>query len=183
MIYSFTLSQVALVLGLVYLAGHLWTWKNPAMAKHLLQAFPRHYPAGVALMGVATLWFAFLLSTIDLMEYTPHQTKFIFVVLTLGTLTAIYVREFLAVRAFGAILLLLAQVLLDSAFLRDEISRLVVTVTAYVYVMVGLFLIGMPYILRDAVAFVFAHETRAKAFAAGGAAFGLLLVLLALFVY
>jgi hypothetical protein len=138
---------------------------------------------GVVLMAVATLWFAYLLSSIDLMEYTPHRAKFVFVVLALGTLTIIYVREFLTARALGALLLLLTQVLLDSAFPRNETSRLVITTTAYVYAIGGMFLVGMPYLLRDGLAYAFASEKRAKAFAAGGALFGLALILLALFVY
>lgn len=183
MIYSFSLTQVALVLGLFYMVGHGWAWKFPGRSKAFLLAAPRNYPLGAVLMAVATLWFAYLLSAIDLMEYTPHRAKFVFVVLALGTLTIIYVREFLTARALGALLLLLTQVLLDSAFPRDETSRLVITVTAYVYAIAGMFLVGMPYLLRDGLAYVYASEPRARAFAAGGVVFGLFLILLALFVY
>ena len=62
-----------------------------------------------------------------------------------------FVEEFLAVRALGILCLLAAEPLLDSAFLRYETSRLLVTVFAYLLVVAGLFWVTMPYLLRDQI--------------------------------
>ena len=62
-----------------------------------------------------------------------------------------FVDEFLAVRALGILCLLAAEPLLDAAFLRQEPSRLLVTVFAYLLIIAGLFWVTMPYLLRDQI--------------------------------
>lgn len=183
LIYPFSLAQVAAVLGAAYLLTHGWALARPAAATALLRAFPRHALAGWVLLGLATLWFAGLMATIDLMEYTPHRSKFVLGVLVLGALSAHFMREFLAVRSLGALLLLGAQVLLDAAFLRDEPSRLVVTVAAYAYIIAGMFMVGSPYLLRDFLGWLTASPVRLRAAAGSGLAFGIILLLLALLAY
>jgi hypothetical protein len=149
----------------------------------VLRAFPRHKTAGWILLAAATAWFAFLLGTIDLMEYTPQRRLFVILVLLLGGFSAVYLREFLAVRSLGALLLLAAQVLLDAAFLRDEASRLAITLTAYGFVAAGMAFVGAPYWLRDAVEWLATRESRFRAAAWAGAAWGLLLLAFGLCVY
>jgi hypothetical protein len=61
------------------------------------------------------------------------------------------VDEFLAVRALGILFLLAAEPLLDAAFFRIEPSRLLVTGFAYLLILVGLFWVTMPYLLRDQI--------------------------------
>jgi len=61
------------------------------------------------------------------------------------------VDEFLAVRALGILCLLMAEPLLDAAFLRYETSRLLVTVFAYLLIIAGLFWVAIPYVLRDQI--------------------------------
>lgn len=183
LIYSFSLAQVAGVLGLVYVVSHGWAALWPRAATVALRAFPRHEVAGWILLGAATLWFAGLLGSIDLMEYTPHRSKMVLGVLVLGGLSAYFMREFLAVRSLGALLLLGAQVMLDAAFLRDEGSRLVITVTAYGYVVAGMFLVGAPYMLRDFLGWLTGEERRLKWAGWLGVGFGGLLLVLAAVVY
>ena len=54
-------------------------------------------------------------------------------------------------RALGILFLLAAEPLLDAAFFRTETSRLLVTVFAYLLIVVGLFWVTMPYLLRDQI--------------------------------
>jgi len=95
-------------------------------------------------------------------------------------LSWIYVPEFLAVRSLGMLLLLAAEPLLESAVLRHEPSRLLLVVLAYVWVIVGLFYVGMPYLLRDAIQCVTSDRNRLKYGALAGAVWGLALVFCAL---
>jgi hypothetical protein len=183
MIYEVSLSGVAMVLGLVYLLSHGWVAWHPNAARPHLLAAPRHRLLGWLLLGVATLWFATLLARIDLMEYTPHRWKFVLGVLVLGALSARYMEDFLAVRSLGAILILLAQVLLDAAFLRDEPSRLVITGLAYAYIIIGMCCVGAPYWVRDGLGWLCARETRLQRAAQAGVAMGITLLLLGIFVY
>ena len=97
-----------------------------------------------------------------------------------AVLSWIYVPEFLAVRALGMLLLLAAEPLLESAFLCHETSRLLLVVLAYAWVIAGLFYVGMPYLLRDAIQWVTADRNRLKSGAIAGAVYGLALVACAL---
>ena len=96
-----------------------------------------------------------------------------------AVLSWIYVPEFLAVRALGMLLLLAAEPLLESAVLRNEPSRLLLVVLAYAWVIAGLFNVGMPYLLRDALQWLTARPIRLKSGALAGAAYGLALVVCA----
>jgi len=168
---------------MLYLLGHGWALLKPEAARSFLSSFPRNIILGEILLGVAIIWFAWVLSVVPLMEYEPHRGKFVVVCVVGGVLTGIYVREFLAVRATGALLLLVAEVILESAFLRSDPGRLLMTVTAYAYVVIGCFLVGSPYLLRDALARIYKEPVRAKAAALGGVIFGVVLLVLGIFVY
>ncbi|MEO0453601.1 MAG: hypothetical protein AAFY98_05635 [Verrucomicrobiota bacterium] len=183
LIYSFTLTQVALALGILYLGAYLTLLLKPAQGKALALAFPRHYQTGLILTGVATVWFVWLLQTADLMEYTPHRTKFVVGFIALAIASCFYLKEFLSVRAAGVLALLFAKVMLDAAFLRDEPVRLVITVLAYLFIVKGMILVASPYLLRDAVVWVFHQPERANVLSYIGIGLGVVLVSLGLFVY
>jgi hypothetical protein len=183
LLYSFPLAPVAAVVGLLYAASHGWAAWRPEPTLAWLRASLRHDGLGWALLAVVTLWFTGLLATMDLMEYTPHRSKFVLGTLVLGGLCAYFMREFLVVRSFGALLLLAAQILLDAAFLRDEASRLVVTLTAYGWIIAGMFMVGSPYLVRDLLDWMAERPARFVWAARAGAGFGVLLVGLAVFVY
>jgi hypothetical protein len=94
-----------------------------------------------------------------------------------------YLDEFLAVRALGVFLLLAAQPLLDAAFLHEQTSRLLLTLLAYVWIVAGLFYVGMPFLLRDQISWVSGNTGRWKAAAGAGAAYGGLLLISAMLFY
>ena len=74
------------------------------------------------------------------------------------------------------VLLLAAEPLLESAMLRNEQSRLLLTVLAYIWAAGGLFLVGMPYLLRDAISWFTANPLRWKISCLGGIAYGAALI-------
>lgn len=183
MIYHFTLQQVAVVLGAMYFIGHGWAlWRHDACKKIAL-AFPRNYPAGVALTLGAGAWFCWLILNADLMDFAPYRDWFFVGAAALTVGMIIFVREFLAVRATGALYLLLANVLLDAAFLDDRPVKFVITVAAYAYVVFGILFVAAPYLMRDMLTWFYRADRRGKLAAAGGVAFGLLLLGLGIFVY
>lgn len=178
MIYSFTLQQISLVLGTLYLLGHGLALLQPALCRKFLLAAPRNYPLGVTLMTFATAWFSWLMLSIDLMEYTPYRKIFTLVGLVGGALVIFHLRELLTGRALGSLLLLLAYVLLDAAFPRDEPLKLVIVCTAYVYIVAGMILVSSPYRLRDALQWFFQNDRRARIAAGLGLSFGVVLLIL-----
>lgn len=79
------------------------------------------------------------------------------------------------------LLLLAAEPLLESAVLRGEFTRLALVLVGYAWAAGGLFLVGMPYLFRDAVTWLTEVPVRWKLAAAAGFFWGLAVLLLAVF--
>ena len=104
---------------------------------------------GVVLLTICLAWTMWLLATIQMGEFASFRRPLL-IALPIGYVLALFfVDEFLAVRALGILCLLVAEPLLDAAFLRYETSRLLVTVFAYLLIIAGLFWVAIPYVLRD----------------------------------
>jgi hypothetical protein len=84
----------------------------------------------------------------------------------------IYVKEFVAVRALGFLMILAAAPILDSAFLQEPQSRLLLVAFSYAIAVKGMFWVGMPYLMRDQIRWVLAEPARYKIGAAAGAIYG-----------
>ncbi len=176
MIYSFSLESALLAVGLMLLAGHLAALFFEGALKRLLLAFPRSAAAGNILFCLAAVYFGSLVAWTDLGEFTPMRPKFLAVTAIACLLTLRFVQEFLSVRALGMLLLLVAEPLLEAAWMRPESGRLFLVGLVYVWIVGGLFCIGMPYLLRDAITWVAAAGWRWKAAVWAGIAYGILLL-------
>jgi hypothetical protein len=89
------------------------------------------------------------------------------------------VRDFLAVRALGLIGLMVAAPILQAAFLEDPVSRLLLPIYAYAMLTASMFLVGKPYLFRDALDWVRASNSRWQAFGLAGLAYGVAVVVCA----
>jgi hypothetical protein len=143
----------------------------------------RHYPTGVILFFFAVLWFIWILANIDLMEYTAYRQTFIWMVVVLAGLFGFFCKEYLSVRAWGMLLLLGAQVILDATFLREDPARLIMVVIAYVWILFGMIAVGFPYMFRDLYQKYYHNDRFAKKGLIAGGFFGVILILLGAFVY
>jgi len=179
MIYSMDLRVVGLAVGLLLLAGHgLALWRFPDCGKWL-RGFPRSRVAGTILLAAAGIWSFVLVAQMDLGEFASLR-KLMLLAIVAGTfLTWRYVEEFLAVRALGMLALLAAEPVLEAAFLRPETTRLLVVILAYGWIVLGLFWVGMPWVLRDQISWLTAQRSRLLAAAWGGLASGAVVLLFA----
>jgi hypothetical protein len=147
---------VGVFLVLVGAAGLL----SPTSLQSLAKKLPRSRIAGIILLTVALIWNVWLLATIEMGEFSSFRRPLL-IALPIGyVLIMRFVDEFLAVRALGILCLLAAEPLIDAAFLRYEMSRLIVTVFAYLLVIAGLFWVTMPYLLRDQINWTAGTNTR-----------------------
>jgi hypothetical protein len=106
------------------------------------------------------------------------------IVLPVGFILVLrFVDEFLAVRALGILCLLAAEPLLDAAFLRPEMSRLLVTVLAYLMIVAGLFWVTMPYLLRDQLDWSTKHSGRWRLISGAGLVIGAAILVCAFVAY
>ncbi len=183
MIYQLPLIATGLAAGALLIFSHAFALAREESCIAWARAFPRSRPAATALLAVVAVWSFWLVSGIDLGEFSPLRNVMLVAIAAGAVLSWIYVPEFLAVRALGMLLLLAAEPLLESAVLRTEPTRLLLVVLAYAWAIAGLFFVGMPYLLRDAVAWVTASPLRWKAAAAGGVAWGIALVACALLIW
>ncbi|MEM6822811.1 MAG: hypothetical protein AAF558_12830 [Verrucomicrobiota bacterium] len=183
LVYTFSLTQVAVFLGisLCLLYGGLLI--NPYKGREVITGFPRHYLTGVILTIIATTWFLWLLQIMDLMEYTPHRPKFFVGFFVLAVACILYLKEFLSVRALGVILLLFAKVMLDAAFLREESSKYLVVVLAYVIVIKGIIYVAWPYLMRDGIELLYSRPSFPKYAFLFGLGIGIALIIFGLFLY
>jgi len=179
MIYPLSLRDAGWILGAVLVVTHLLALIHAQGARRCLPLFPRSRFFGVALLSVDAIWAFQLVSRMDLGEFTPWRGTFHGIIVAGYFLTLLFVGEFLAVRALGIFALLAAEPLLEAAFLRPEVSRLLITVLAYGWIVLGLFWVGMPYVLRDQIAWVSRTAGRWRLAALGGLAYGVAILVCA----
>lgn len=177
------LKGTGIVVALALILSHGWALKNTAKTQAFLKAFPRTYSWGVILLTIDFLWSEFALVNMDMGEFFNMRDKFMMIVAGGYVAVLIYVKEFLAVRALGALLLLVAGPVLTAAFLQPQISRLLLPILAYVWIIVGMFFIGMPFLMRDWVNALISKPQRWNLAVYGGIAYGIVLLAAAILFY
>jgi hypothetical protein len=149
MIYHLTLKTAGIIAGLVLILFGALALASGDTARNFATKFPRSRIAGIILLTIDLLWTFWLLATMEMGEFSTFRRPLL-IALPIGFLLVLkFVDEFLSARALGILFLLAAEPLLEAAFLRYETSRLVVTVLAYLMIVLGLLWGTMPYLLRD----------------------------------
>lgn len=174
------LKGTGIVVGLALIVTHLVAWLKAEEVKKFLIAFPRNYFWGVVLLTIGLGWGMMCMNYMDMGEFHTLRGKFLTVIPIAYVLVLIYVKEFLSVRALGALMLLVAGIVLQAAFQQPPLSRLLLPVLAYAWIIAGLYFVGMPYLMRDLVAWVTANDLRWKAASLGGIAYGAVILMAAL---
>lgn len=178
------LKGTGIVVGLALIIAHAIALTKKPQVQAFLKAFPRNYKWGVILLSIDFVWAMMCMSYMDMGEFFSYRPTFLWLIPVSFVLVLIYVKEFLAVRALGALLLLIAGVVLTAAFLQPQMSRLLLPVLAYgAWVIPGLYFVGMPYLMRDAVTWVTANDGRWKAASLGGLVYGALVLVSAVLWY
>ncbi|MBL9179517.1 MAG: hypothetical protein JNM65_15750 [Verrucomicrobiaceae bacterium] len=177
------LKGTGIVVALALILSHLWALKNAAKAQTFLKSFPRTFQWGVILLTIDMIWSVFALANMDMGEFFNMRRNFIMI--TIGGYVAVLVcvKEFLAVRALGALMLLVAGPVLSAAFLQPQTSRLLLPVLAYVWIIVGMYFIGMPFLMRDGVNWLLAKPQRWNLVVWSGIGYGVVLLVAALLWY
>jgi hypothetical protein len=145
-----------------------------------LRRFPRSKPAGALLLIADAVWALTLVATMDLGEFSNLRMMLLVVIIVSTFLTFRYVDEFLAVRALGIFMLLVAEPLIEAAFLKPEAGRLLLVALAYVLAILGMVWVGLPYVLRDQIDWLRKSKARWSAAALAGVVYGGLLTAFAL---
>ncbi len=151
MIYHLSLRTAGTIAGALLILIGLPGLLRPALVQNLAQRLPRSRVAGIVLLTIDAAWSLWLLATMEMGEFSSFRRPLL-IALPIGYFLVLrFVDEFLAVRALGILCLLAAEPLLDAAFFHYESSRLVLTVFAYLLIVVGIMWVTMPYLQRDQI--------------------------------
>ena len=173
------LKVMGILLGVWLIASHAIALTKPDLVKPWLKGFPRNEKIGTVLVIIAFAWTFIIWSCMDLGEFFKIE-KAVQLILVAGCVGVIvYVKEFLAVRSLGFLMILAAAPILDSAFLKEPQTRLLIVALAYVIALKGMFWVGMPYLMRDQINWVLAKDKRYQIGALAGAVYGLVVLVCA----
>ena len=177
------LKEAGLVLGALLLLAHLGFWLGGKNTMSMVQAFPRHRTWGIALLLLDSIWGFFLVTHMDMGEFFHWRERLMILVPLTFVLVSVFVPEFLAVRALGALMLMAAAPVLEAAFLKPQTSRLLLPILAYGWIIGGMFFVGMPYLMRDWINWVTQNKARWNMAMLAGGAYGALILVAALIDY
>lgn len=174
------LSLVGILVGAWLVLSHGFALLKPDLVKPFLTAYPRNEKIGIPLVIFCFAWGFIIWSCMDLGEFFKIERPVQIVIVGVCVGVIVYVKEFLAVRALGFLMILVAAPILDSAFLQEPQSRLLLVAFAYAVAIKGMFWIGMPYLLRDQIRWVLEKDSRYKLGAGAGLAYGLVVLVCAI---
>ena len=173
------LKWMGILIGVFLIASHAMALLKPDLVKPWLKKFPRNEKIGIILVIIAFAWTLIIWSGMDLQEFFKIE-RTVQLILIAGCIGVIvYVKEFLAVRALGFPMILAAAPILDSAFLKEPQTRLLIVALAYAIALKGMFWVGMPYLLRDQINWVLAKDKRFTIGAILGVVYGLVVLICA----
>lgn len=179
-----SLAIATCALGGLKIVGSLGSLVAPDRARRAWQGFSRHQVAGWVLAAIDLFWVAWLILTTPPFSGMAKIAPMVYVgVPLIFFLVATFMDEMLAPRALGGLFLLLATPVLTAA--RDNLSywSLFITLIAYVWVVVGMWIVVSPYRFRQFADYLSNDMQRFRRGNVTGLIVGVLLVTLGLAVY
>ncbi|HNX53799.1 MAG TPA: hypothetical protein PKI68_08650 [Pontiellaceae bacterium] len=178
------LSTVAMIIGLLALTGGTVSVLAPAKIRAGVAAFPRSIWPGRILAAIDLVWAAYELAQMHLGMFDAWKVHLYWLTPAAIVLCVVYLDELLSPRALGGLLLLAAGPVLDIARWHSSNWRLVITVLAYLWILLGLVFLLSPWWFRRIALWVTGRgDTAVRVTGAIKAAAGLGLIALALLVY
>ena len=176
------LSYLTILLGVVMALPQVYGLLNPSGLAAAARRFPRNLPVGIALMLLATAWFAWNVNVEPIADFSAFKPYMLGAFIAVGILSCIFVQDFLAVRGLAVLLLLLAKTMLDTGrpHLGESPWVLVIQGWAYVFAVLGIWFTVTPWRLRDIIYWATASEARTRLLSGIRLAFALLVLTLGL---
>jgi hypothetical protein len=179
---TFSLSLLAIVLGLGLALPQLYGLSKPAAFAASVRKFPRSMAWGYGLMLLGTAWFLYNLSQESISDFAAYQNYLFAGFAAVGIGSCLFVQDFLAVRGLAVVFLLLAKLMVDTGRPHLSATPLVLVIQAWAYVLVvaGIWLTVSPWRLRDWLDWATANEKRIRIGCGVRLGFGLLVTVLGL---
>lgn len=158
-----SLFQYSFVTSLLLLTFGLTMWIRRSSICNDMLVFARSNKASALLLTISLAWFLFRyvqnLSEADFGNY-KLIIGMVAVFIYFGSFAL--VKDFLSVRSLSILCLFYAREVLDSAWLQDPPSRLLLVTTIYVIIVLALYFGAWPYRFRDFFEWLNIQEKRVK---------------------
>ena len=158
-----SLFQYSFVTSLLLLTFGLTMWIRRSSICNDILVFARSNKASALLLTISLAWFLFRyvqnLSEADFGNY-KLIIGMVAVFIYFGSFAL--VKDFLSVRSLSILCLFYAREVLDSAWLQDPPSRLLLVTTIYVIIVLALYFGAWPYRFRDFFEWLNIQEKRVK---------------------
>jgi hypothetical protein len=177
------LSTLSIFLGSLVALVNLYGVLKPSEFGAAARKFPRSIPMGWVLTLAGTAWFMWNVSHESLADFEKLKPILFTLFIGVGLGTCFFVQDFLAVRGFSVILLLLAKLMVDAERWENSEWRLVIAVWAYALVVAGMWFTVSPWRMRDLLYWATENEKRIRIGSAMRAAFGVFVAALGLTVF
>lgn len=167
--------------GLVLLvAGAAYGLRGPAL-RNWSERWPRSPLAAKLVFGPAALWFLWHVAHLSKADFGDYKNILLLAFGGVAVGSFFVVRDFLAARGLAILMLLAARPLLDAAYMQYEVpQRLVLVVAVYIGIVLALWVGASPFRMRDFYTWLYAKPGRTRLVGYPVAAYGLLLILIAL---
>src|SRR5947207_4681480 len=109
------LSTLSIVLGLLFVLLNVYGVLKPGAFAAAARKFPRYTPVGYVLMLVSTVWFVANVSHESVADFASFKPFLYLLFIAVGLGACLFVRDFLPIRGLAVFLLLLAQLMVDTA--------------------------------------------------------------------
>lgn len=182
------LARVAVVLGGIITMFFVPCILVPSFARLLIKKFPRNKWSGWALVAGDLVWVAYLAFNSPMFKsfvarLGEPQVVLCILVPIIFLLTAALMDELLAPRALGGLLLLVVAPILPAARWHQSNWSFVLTVFAYLVVVIGIILVLSPYQFRKAMAPWAKNDRLCRIWGTIGLTFGILFLVLGMAVF
>lgn len=178
-----SLQAVGIAVGVLLLVVHVLALLKAPLAMDRLKTVPRSQNIGTVFLTIDFVWAWIVASSMELGDFEKLRWLAQFSVPVIYVAMLFWVNDYLGARSIGIFLLLAACPVLDAAFLKEPSSRVLVSLISYVWIILGLFWIGMPYTMRDQINWATRTIGRYKGLAVAGAVYGLALLVTAFAFY
>lgn len=178
-----SLSLLSILLGTGFAAPAIYGLLRPAEFQNTMKEFSRSNNWGYLLMTIATAWFLFLVQQEDISDFAAYKNLMMIGFAAIGIGTAVFVRDFLAVRGAALVMLLLAKLMVETARWVDTQWRLVIVIWAYGLVISGMWFTISPWRMRDCIQWATGDLGRLKILCLSRIAFCALVILLGVTIY
>ena len=170
------------MVGLVLILTHVFALVKAPLVMDKLKAVPRQQTVGTWFMTINFLWAWVVASSMELGDFERLRWLAQFSVPVIYVAMLFWVNDYLGARSIGIFLLLACCPALDAAWMKTD-SRWVFNLLCYIWITLGLFWVGMPYTMRNQIAWATRTPGRFKGLALAGAACGVIIVTLSFTLY